>query len=140
MVQYASGSTGALQPGEDEQIISYLSATQTPEAANLKRAQAEAASSSGRSLIAQNVNLTPPAAPRQTRFDGKSIGLISFVFLGAAALVIRRPRSRPVPTAQPSAAAKPTPATAARPRISRSFFNWCRSRNKHRIPRRFALP
>jgi ferredoxin-NADP reductase/mono/diheme cytochrome c family protein len=118
MVQYASGSTGALQPGEDEQIISYLSATQTPEAANLKRAQAEAASSSGRSLIAQNVNLTPPAAPRQTRFDGKSIGLISFVFLVAAALVIRRPRSRPVPAAQPGAAAKPTPATAARPQIS----------------------
>jgi ferredoxin-NADP reductase len=119
MVQYASGSAGALQPGEDEQIIFYLSATQTPEAANLKRAQAEAASFSGRSLIAQKVNPTPPpAVPRQSRFDGKSIGLISFVFLGAATLVIRRPRSRPVPAAQPSAAAKPTPATAARPQIS----------------------
>jgi glycine betaine catabolism B len=118
MVQYASGSAGALQPGEDEQIIAYLSATQTPEAANLKKAQVDAASSSGRSLIAQKVNLPAPSAPRSSRFDGKSIGLISFVFLGAAALVIRRPRSRPVPAAQPSAAAKPTPATAARPKIS----------------------
>jgi ferredoxin-NADP reductase/mono/diheme cytochrome c family protein len=118
MVQYASGSAGALQPGEDEQIISYLSVTQTPEAAKLKRAQVDAASSSGRSLIAQNVNLTPPPVPRPSRFDGKGIGLISFVFLGAAALVLRRPRLRPAPTAQPNTAAKGTPASEARPQSS----------------------
>ena len=115
MVQYASGSAGALQTGEDEEIISYLSATQTPEAANLKKAQVDAASSSGRSLIAQKVNLTQPAASRPSRFDGKSIGLISFVFLGAAALAIRRPRPRPMATAQSNVSAKSTPAIAARP-------------------------
>jgi hypothetical protein len=53
MVQYAAGSSGAFEPGEAEQIIAYLSATQTPEAANLKPAQADAASASGRSLITQ---------------------------------------------------------------------------------------
>ena len=31
MVSYAAGSGNALQPGEDEQIIKYLSATQTPD-------------------------------------------------------------------------------------------------------------
>jgi ferredoxin-NADP reductase len=114
MVQYASGSAGALQPGEDAEIISYLSVTQTPEAANLKRAQVDAASTSGRSLIAQKVNLTPPAVPRASRFDSKSIGLVSFVFLGAAALMIRRPRSRRVPAPQAGAGIKPTPVSAAR--------------------------
>ena len=113
MVQYASGSAGALQPGEDEQIVSYLSATQTPEAANLKKVQVDAASSSGRSLIAQQVNRTPLAAPHPSRFDGKSIVLISFVFLGAA-LVIRRPRSRPIPAAQPNSATKSMPVSAPR--------------------------
>jgi len=114
MVQYASGSAGALQPGEDEEIISYLSVTQTPEAATLKRAQVDAASTSGRSLITKKVNLTPPAVPRASRFDSKSIGLVSFVLLGATVLVIRRPRSRRVPAPQPGAAIKPTPASAAR--------------------------
>ena len=113
MVQYASGSVGAFQPGEDEQIVAYLSATQTPEAANLKKAQVDAASSSGRSLIAQPLNLSPLAASRSSRFDGKGIGLILCVFVGAAALVLRRPRSGPMP-AQPNAATKATPAIAAR--------------------------
>ena len=52
MVSYAAGSAGAIQPGEDQQIIAYLSATQTPEAVNLKRAEAAAASADGRSMIA----------------------------------------------------------------------------------------
>src|SRR4029077_5607245 len=34
MVSYAAGSTGAIQPGEDQQIIAYLSANQTPDAVN----------------------------------------------------------------------------------------------------------
>jgi hypothetical protein len=114
MVQYASGSAGALQPGEDAEIISYLSLTQTPEAANLKKAQVDAASTSGRSLITQKANLTPPAVPRPPRFDSKSIGLVSFVFLGAAVLVIKRPRSRRMPAPQRNAATKPIPAGAPR--------------------------
>ena len=114
MVQYASGSAGALQPGEDAEIISYLSATQTPDAANLKRAQVDAATSSGRSLIAQQVNPTPPAVLRASRYDSKSMGLVSFIFLGAAALVIRRPRSRRVSTPQPNAGTKSIPAGAPR--------------------------
>src|SRR4029079_2136342 len=59
MVSYAAGGAGALQPGEDQQIIAYLSATQTPEAVTQKKAQAAAASSIGRSLVAQKVSVAP---------------------------------------------------------------------------------
>ena len=51
MVAYAEGSGGAFQAGEDEQIISYLSATQTPDAVNRRKAQAADASSSRRSMV-----------------------------------------------------------------------------------------
>src|SRR5215471_9650891 len=47
MVGYAAGSTGALQPGEDERIIEYLSATQTPEAVAQRKAQTDTAASAG---------------------------------------------------------------------------------------------
>src|ERR1700722_13031865 len=40
MVAFAKGSGNAIQPGEDEQIIAYLSATQTPDAVNNRKAQA----------------------------------------------------------------------------------------------------
>src|SRR3984893_9817283 len=40
MVSYAAGSAGAFRPGEDRQIIAYLSATQTPDAVNRRKAQA----------------------------------------------------------------------------------------------------
>src|SRR5262249_45406781 len=51
MVEYAAGSAGALQPGEDRQIIDYLAFAQTPEAANKRKAEAEAAVAAGGSLI-----------------------------------------------------------------------------------------
>jgi mono/diheme cytochrome c family protein len=53
MVGLAEGSGNAFQPGEDQQIIAYLSATQTPDAVNQRRAQAVAAASAGRSMVAQ---------------------------------------------------------------------------------------
>jgi mono/diheme cytochrome c family protein len=76
MVQYAAGSSGAFEPGEAEQIIAYLSATQTPEAANLKPAQADAASASGRSLITQRKDVTPLVPAQTARRNIKSIGFI----------------------------------------------------------------
>src|SRR3984957_7532318 len=42
MVSYAAGSAGAIQPGEDQQIIAYLSATQTPEAVKRRLTQVAA--------------------------------------------------------------------------------------------------
>ena len=43
MVGFAEGSGNAFQPGEDEQIIAYLSATQTPDAVDQRKAKVAAA-------------------------------------------------------------------------------------------------
>jgi ferredoxin-NADP reductase/cytochrome c2 len=112
MVGYAAGSTGALQPGEDQQIIDYLSATQTPEAVAQRKAQTDAASSAGQSLIAQKAVASSASPSRSSRYDGKTIGFISFVFLGVLTLTIRRPGARamaatkmPAPSMAPVSAA-----------------------------------
>src|SRR5260370_3338113 len=62
MVSYAAGSAGAIQPGEDQQIIAYLSSTQTPDAVNQRRAQAAQPSAAGRSMTTRRVSAagTPP--------------------------------------------------------------------------------
>ena len=59
MVGFAEGSGNAFHPGEDEQIIAYLSATQTPDAVNQRKAQAAAASSSGQSLVTRRAAVPP---------------------------------------------------------------------------------
>ena len=64
MVSYAAGSSGAFQPGEDRQIIAYLSATQTPDAVNQRKAQVVAASSAGRSMVMQQVSAAQIPRPQ----------------------------------------------------------------------------
>ena len=121
MVGYAAGSAGALQPGEDQQIIDYLAATQTPGAAAKRKAQADAAASSGKSLIAATSAAVPsaPATSSASPYEARTIGFISVVFLAAVILVIRRPGARSVtpPANAPSPArtpalAPPRPAAA----------------------------
>jgi ferredoxin-NADP reductase len=112
MVGYAAGSTGALQPGEDQRIIEYLSATQTPEAVAQRKAQADAAASAGQSLIAQNAPALPALPAKPPQYDGKTIGFVSLVCLGAVALVIRRPSTRGT---VPGKAASPVKAPAIIP-------------------------
>jgi ferredoxin-NADP reductase len=94
MVGYAAGSTGALQPGEDQQIIDYLADTQTPEAVNQRKAQVDAASSAGRSLITPKAAASPQPLVRTSRHDDKTIGFISFVCLAVVTLIVRRPGVR----------------------------------------------
>lgn len=96
MVGYAAGSAGALQPGEDQEISDYLSATQTPVAVAQRKARADAAASTGRSLIAQKTATSAPSAVQASRYDRTTIAFISLVCLSAAALVIRRPRTHDV--------------------------------------------
>jgi ferredoxin-NADP reductase len=112
MVGYAAGSTGALQPGEDQKIVEYLSATQTPDAVARRKAQADASSSAGQSLIAQNSLpssiLAPPA--KEPQYDGKAIGFISFVGLVSLGLVLRRPSARLTAPARAPAVQAKTPA------------------------------
>jgi ferredoxin-NADP reductase len=111
MVGYAAGSTGALQPGEDERIIEFLSATQTARAVAQRKAQAEAAASAGQSLIARNAPATPPPAAEPSHYDGKTIGFVSLVCVAGLVLAIRRPRSAITLPVKPN----PPPPVAPRP-------------------------
>src|SRR6266851_3057387 len=96
MVSYAAGSSGAIQPGEDQQIIAYLSATQTPDAVNQRKAQAAAASSAGRSMVTPRVVAAPDQSTPRSGYDSKMIGFISVVCLGVLTLIIRRPARAPI--------------------------------------------
>lgn len=91
MVGFAEGSGNAFQPGEDQQIIAYLSATQTPDAVNKRRAQATAASSAGRSMVKQRAAAAPDQAAPRSRYDAGMMGFIAFVCLSMLTLVVRRP-------------------------------------------------
>jgi ferredoxin-NADP reductase/mono/diheme cytochrome c family protein len=106
MVGFAEGSGNAIQPGEDEQIIAYLSATQTPDAIDRRKAQVAAASSSGRSMIPQKAAATPDQPAPRGRYDGKMIGFISLVCLGMLALIIRRPASDPLASSKSDTSAR----------------------------------
>jgi Photosystem P840 reaction-centre cytochrome c-551 len=119
MVDYAAGSTGAFHSGEDQQIIEFLSATQSPEAVNQRTAQADGAAAAGRSLIAQNdtTGAPPPPAPA-SQSNRMTLGFISVVCAAAITLVVRRPGARAAVSASASAP-KPIKNAAPRPRNSR---------------------
>ncbi len=103
MAAFAEGSSNAFQSGEDEQIIAYLSATQTPEAVNRKKAQAAAASSAGRSMVAPKAGAAPGQPARPRRYNYGMIGFVAFVFLSMLALVVRRPSMAPTAPKTPAA-------------------------------------
>lgn len=100
MVDFAEGSSNAFHPGEDQQIIAYLSATQTPDAVDQRKAQVTAAASAGRSMVAQRVSAAPDRPAPRSRYDGKMIGFISLVCLGMLTLIIRRPARATVASAR----------------------------------------
>ena len=88
MVAFAKGSGNAIQPGEDEQIIAYLSATQTPEAVNQRNSQS---SSEGVVRSTREAALVPDPAAPPDQSQIRMTTFIAFVFLGTLTLVIRRP-------------------------------------------------
>jgi ferredoxin-NADP reductase len=96
MVGFAEGSGNAFQPGEDQQIIAYLSATQTPDAVRQRKAQAAAASSSGHSLVAPGAVVAPDQPAPNIGVDSRMIAFASFVCLGMLTLIVRRPARVPV--------------------------------------------
>ena len=100
MVGLAADSAGAFQPGEDEQIIAYLSATQTPDAVDQRRARVMAASAAGRSMVAQQATATPKPRSPSGRYGGTTIGFVSLVCVAMLTLVIRRPVRAPVASAK----------------------------------------
>jgi ferredoxin-NADP reductase/mono/diheme cytochrome c family protein len=114
MVAFAEGSANAFHPGEDEQIVTYLSTTQTPEAVSERKTQVAAASSAGRSMVTQKSPVSEETTPSTDR-DTKALGFIAIVGLSVVVLAVRRP-ARPV--ASPAMAGTPAgavPAQAVRP-------------------------
>ena len=127
MVGYAAGSTGAPQPGEDQQIIEYLSATQTPEAVAQRRAQADKAASAGQSLIALNAPPLPAPPAGSSEYERTTLGFVSARLPGRSGACdppAARPRSA---SGQGRAPGQSTGrySTHARPVVP-SSFNWCR--------------
>jgi ferredoxin-NADP reductase len=119
MVSYAAGSAGAIQPGEDQQIIAYLSATQTPDAVNQRQAATQASAASG-GMVAQDSSEARSLSKQRTRYDGKMIGFVSLVCLCTLALVIRRPSRIPVTTPKVKPNAGPPQVRADATRIPAS--------------------
>jgi ferredoxin-NADP reductase len=109
MVGLSADSAGAFQPGEDEQIIAYLSATQTPNAVDQRRARVEAASSAGRSMVAARKATTPEPPAPGSRYDGPMIAFVSFMCVAMLTLIIRRPAGPPVARVQPGTSAETEP-------------------------------
>ena len=108
MVEFADGSGNAFHPGEDQQIVAYLAATQTPDAVR----QRKAASSADADTVVQVAVSAPDQPVPPSRYDPKTIGFISFVCLGALTMMLRRPARVPVnANAKPD---QPTPAGAVR--------------------------
>jgi ferredoxin-NADP reductase len=101
MVAFAKGSRNAIQPGEDEQIIAYLSATQTPETVNQRKAQSSPEESTPEAALVPD----PLAAPDQPQI--RMIAFMAFVFLSMLTLMIRRPSKGPPASAQPDTSAEP---------------------------------
>jgi ferredoxin-NADP reductase/mono/diheme cytochrome c family protein len=105
MVGFAEGSSNAFHAGEDEQIIAYLSVTQTADASDQRKAQATAAFSAGQSMVSQQVAAAPDQPAQPNRYDSKMIGFLSAVCLGALVLILRRPTIVPAASAKSAAPA-----------------------------------
>jgi ferredoxin-NADP reductase/mono/diheme cytochrome c family protein/uncharacterized protein YjeT (DUF2065 family) len=115
MVDYAAGSTGALHPGEDQQIIEFLSATQSPAAANQRKAQADAAAAAGRSLVAQGETPGPPSPVPVSQSKRLTVGFITLVCVGALTLAVKRPGVRMAASIPAPAPVKAAASPIARP-------------------------
>jgi ferredoxin-NADP reductase/mono/diheme cytochrome c family protein len=122
MVGFADGGANAFHPGEDEQIIAYLSAMQTPDAVDQRKAQVTAASSTGRSMVPEKVAAAPDQPAQRSRLDSRMIGFFSLVGLSALTLIIRRPARGPIasesssgPSGKVQAPVGTVPAAASSP-------------------------
>jgi ferredoxin-NADP reductase/cytochrome c2 len=112
MVAYAAGSGNAIQPGEDEQITAYLSATQTPAVLNDRKEKAAAASSVGRSLVTEKAAVPEEAAP-SSRGNAGTVGFLALVCLGVLTLIVRRPGKGTISSARAGTPVQAVDATVS---------------------------
>jgi ferredoxin-NADP reductase/mono/diheme cytochrome c family protein len=98
MVGYARGTDGFFKPGEDEKIIRFLSATQTPET-TVRPSVASDAKGDGPAPIQQE-----PATQENTGPGTGTLGVLALLVAGFGTLIWRRPNAQPVDTRQPAPA------------------------------------
>ncbi len=108
MAGYAAGSVNAFPPVEEQQIIAYLSATQTPDAVFRRKATTNADVTL--STATQEVASARPQPTSTTRSQARVIGFIVFVFLSLLTLVVRRPSRSPLGIASAGTPAGALPA------------------------------
>ena len=111
MVGYAHGTDGFFKPGEAQQIIGFLSKTQTPEAVAARRLQSTLANPEPRDEP-RNVSSEKGIKDYSPRVDRASIrtgGVILLVTIALGTLVLRRPKR----TAVKRAISSPEPDQAS---------------------------
>jgi ferredoxin-NADP reductase/mono/diheme cytochrome c family protein len=97
MVAYTRGADGFFKPGEEERIVQFLSATQTPEAAR----------ASGASDVTPEEKASVPLKPAtqgNAPSRASALGVFAVLATGLGTLAWRRPKHPPAATAQPSQA------------------------------------
>jgi len=91
------GNPGIFHPGEDQQIVDFLSKTQTPEAVSQRQAQASMASSNGISLVKPEADSVIQPVAERSRANFKTAIFVFASCLGVTVLIVRRPGKFPVP-------------------------------------------
>jgi hypothetical protein len=110
MVKYARGTEGFFKPGEDEQIVQFLSTTQTPEAVQARSSGApDLARDSQRSA-----NRVEPTERMKVVSSLPTLGVTALIAVVFVPLMWRRPKSLPGSPAVP----QPPPALVPNPRRS----------------------
>jgi ferredoxin-NADP reductase len=90
------GNPGIFHPGEDQQIVDFLSKTQTPEAVNQRQAQASVAASNGISLVKPEADTVIQPVAENSRLNFKTAIFVIVSSLGAAVMIVRRPGKIPI--------------------------------------------
>src|SRR6266446_5056851 len=98
------GNAGLFLPGEDQQIIEFLSTTQTPDAVNRRKAQASMASSAGLSLVKPRAGSPIQAVAGHHHLSVKAVLGIFASCLSVAIMMVRRPGKISISSSEGSAA------------------------------------
>jgi ferredoxin-NADP reductase/mono/diheme cytochrome c family protein len=97
MVDYARGTVGFFKPGEDEQIVQFLSATQTPESVAARRSTVSDAVREGPASVQQE-----PAAQGIAPSGASTLGVFAVLVAGFGTLIWRRPKAPSLELHEPS--------------------------------------
>jgi glycine betaine catabolism B len=90
------GNPGIFHPGEDQQIVDFLSKTQTPEAVSQRQERASMAAANGISLVKPEAGTKLQPVGEHSRLNFKTAIFIFASCLGAVVMIVRRPGRIPV--------------------------------------------